>query len=122
MKYVAVPLELIHMGSLVHDDVIDHSDIRRGRPTVRSQWNNRVAMHTGNFIFGKAIQYVSHIEDPKAHQILARTMVEICNGEVIQIEDKYRLNQNLKIISAELNEKQLFSLNRVVRSVQLLQK
>jgi heptaprenyl diphosphate synthase len=96
MKYVAVPLELIHMGSLVHDDVIDHSDLRRGRPTVRSQWNNRVAMHTGNFIFGKAIQYVSHIEDAKAHQILARTMVEICNGEVIQIEDKYRLNQNLK--------------------------
>lgn len=96
MKYVAVPLELIHMGSLVHDDVIDHSDLRRSRPTVRSQWNNRVAMHTGNFIFGKAIQYVSHIEDAKAHQILARTMVEICNGEVIQIEDKYRLNQNLK--------------------------
>lgn len=96
MKYVAVPLELIHMGSLVHDDVIDHSDLRRGRPTVRSQWNNRVAMHTGNFIFGRAIQYVSHIDDPKAHQILARTMVEICNGEVIQIEDKYRLNQNIK--------------------------
>jgi len=96
MKYAAVPLELIHMGSLVHDDVIDHSDMRRGRPTVRSQWNNRVAMLTGNFIFGRAIQYVSHIENPKAHQILARTMVEICNGEIIQIEDKYRLNQNLK--------------------------
>ncbi|MEJ9279855.1 heptaprenyl diphosphate synthase component II [Ureibacillus thermosphaericus] len=96
MKYAAVPLELIHMGSLVHDDVIDHSDMRRGRPTVRSQWNNRVAMHTGNFIFGRAIQYVSQIKDPKAHQILARTMVEICNGEVIQIEDKFRLNQNLK--------------------------
>lgn len=96
MKYAAVPLELIHMGSLVHDDVIDHSDLRRGRPTVRSQWNNRVAMHTGNFIFGRAIQYVSHIDNPKAHQVLARTMVEICNGEVIQIEDKFRLNQNIK--------------------------
>lgn len=96
MKYAAVPLELIHMGSLVHDDVIDHSDLRRGHPTVRSQWNNRVAMHTGNFIFGRAIQYVSHIDNPKAHQVLARTMVEICNGEVIQIEDKFRLNQNLK--------------------------
>jgi len=96
MKYAAVPLELIHMGSLVHDDVIDHSNMRRGRPTVRSQWNNRVAMLTGSFIFGRAIQYVTHIENPKAHQILARTMVEICKGEIIQIEDKFRINQNLK--------------------------
>lgn len=96
MKYAAVPLELIHMGSLVHDDVIDHSDMRRGRPTVRSQWNNRVAMLTGNFIFGRAIQYISQIKDPKVHKILARTMVEICNGEIIQIEDKFRLNQNVK--------------------------
>ena len=96
MKNIAVPLELIHMGSLVHDDVIDDSDMRRGRETVKSQWNNRVAMYTGNFIFAKALQYVTSIENPKAHQILAKTMVELVNGEIIQIEDKFRLDQNLK--------------------------
>lgn len=96
MKNIAVPLELIHMASLVHDDVIDNSDMRRGRHTVKAQWNNRVAMYTGDFIFARALEYVTVIENPRAHQILARTMVEICNGEVIQIEDKFRLNQNLK--------------------------
>lgn len=96
MKNIAVPLELIHMGSLVHDDVIDDSDLRRGHATVKAQWNNRVAMHTGDFIFARALEYVTIIENPRAHQILARTMVEICNGEVIQIEDKFRLDQNLK--------------------------
>ena len=48
---VAVSLELIHMASLVHDDVIDDSDMRRGRETVKAQWNNRVAMYTGDFHF-----------------------------------------------------------------------
>ncbi|MER2125585.1 heptaprenyl diphosphate synthase component II [Solibacillus sp. FSL H8-0523] len=96
MKNIAVPLELIHMGSLVHDDVIDDSDMRRGRETVKAQYNNRVAMYTGNFIFGKALQYVTDIENPRVHQILAKTMVELVNGEVIQIEDKFRLDQHLK--------------------------
>jgi heptaprenyl diphosphate synthase len=96
MKNIAVPLELIHMASLVHDDVIDNSDMRRGRHTVKAQWNNRVAMYTGDFIFARALEYVTVIENARAHQILARTMVEICNGEVIQIEDKFRLDQNLK--------------------------
>lgn len=96
MKNIAVPLELIHMASLVHDDVIDDSDMRRGRHTVKAQWNNRVAMYTGDFIFARALEYVTVIEEPRAHQILARTMVEICNGEVIQIEDKFRLDQTMK--------------------------
>lgn len=96
LKNIAVPLELIHMGSLVHDDVIDDSDMRRGRETVKAQYNNRVAMYTGNFIFGKALQYVTAIDNPRVHQILAKTMVELVNGEVIQIEDKFRLNQHLK--------------------------
>lgn len=96
VKNIAVPLELIHSASLVHDDVIDNADLRRGRPTVRSQWNNRVAMYTGDFIFARALEYVSNIEDTRVHRILARSMVEICNGEIIQIEDKYRLSQNIK--------------------------
>lgn len=96
MKHIAVPLELIHMASLVHDDVIDDSDMRRGRKTVKAQWNNRVAMFTGDFIFARALEHVTMIKDERAHQILARTMVEICNGEIIQIEDKFRLNQHMK--------------------------
>jgi len=96
LKNVAVPFELIHMASLVHDDVIDNSDMRRGRVTVKAQWNNRVAMYTGDFIFARALEYITNIENPVVHQILSKTMVELVNGEVIQIEDKFQLNQGLK--------------------------
>ena len=52
---VAVSLELIHMASLVHDDVIDDSDMRRGLQTVKARWDNRIAMYTGDYIFSRAL-------------------------------------------------------------------
>lgn len=105
LKHVAAPLELVHMASLVHDDVIDDSNMRRGQYTVKAQWNNRVAMYTGDFIFARALQSLAHIENPLVHQVLARTMVELCNGEVIQIEDKFQLNQNLKTYFRRIKRK-----------------
>ncbi len=96
MKQVAVPLELIHMASLVHDDVIDDSEMRRGQATVKAQWNNSVAMYTGDFILARALEYITVIGDPKVHEILSKTMIEVCRGEIIQIEDKFKLDQNVR--------------------------
>ncbi|PWI24488.1 heptaprenyl diphosphate synthase component II [Kurthia sibirica] len=96
IKNVAVPLELIHMASLVHDDVIDDSDLRRGRPTVKAQFNNRIAMYDGDFIFARALDYMTNIETPQAHKVLSNTMVEICVGEIIQIEDKKIVDQTIR--------------------------
>jgi heptaprenyl diphosphate synthase len=92
----AVALELIHMASLVHDDVIDDSDMRRGIPTVKAQWNNKVAMYTGDFILARSLQYISSIEDEELHQALADTMIEIVKGEIIQIEDQFNLDQGIR--------------------------
>ncbi|MEH7303525.1 heptaprenyl diphosphate synthase component II [Neobacillus drentensis] len=96
MKNVAVALELIHMASLVHDDVIDDADLRRGQPTVKSKWDNKIAMYTGDFVFALAIELMTNIENPIAHKILANTIVEVSLGEIQQIKDKYRFNQNLR--------------------------
>ncbi|KAB7708908.1 heptaprenyl diphosphate synthase component II [Bacillus aerolatus] len=96
VKNVAVALELIHMASLVHDDVIDNADIRRGKPTVKAEWDNRVAMYTGDYIFARALEYMADIENVEAHRILSNAMVELCVGEINQIKDKYRFDQNLR--------------------------
>ena len=56
MKKVAVSLELIHAASLIHDDVIDDAEIRRGEPTVKAKWDNRIAMYTGDYIFARALE------------------------------------------------------------------
>lgn len=93
---VAVALELIHMASLVHDDVIDNSDMRRGHKTVKSKWDNRVAMYTGDYMFAQALVSMADIKNRSVHQLLAKTMLEICEGEMIQIEHQRIVDQTLR--------------------------
>lgn len=96
IKNVAVPLELIHMASLVHDDVIDDSDIRRGKKTIKSKWDNRVAMYTGDFIFAKATELATKSTYPEVHSILARAMQEMCVGEIEQLQAQYQVDQHVR--------------------------
>ncbi|GGF09383.1 heptaprenyl diphosphate synthase component 2 [Halobacillus andaensis] len=96
MKAVAVSLELIHTASLVHDDVIDEAEMRRGEPTIKSKWDNRIAMYTGDYLFARSLENLTTINNTRAHQVLAETMVELCLGEIEQIKDKYNLEQNVR--------------------------
>lgn len=105
LKHIAVPLELIHMGSLVHDDVIDDADLRRGKQTIKAKWDNRVAIYTGDYIFGKAIEIASYFENPEIHLLLANAMMEMCLGEVEQIQDQYDWEQNLRIYLRRIKRK-----------------
>lgn len=95
IKDVAVALELIHMASLIHDDVIDDAETRRGRLTVKEKWDNKVAMYTGDYILAKSLELLARIENTTAHKIFAETMVQLSIGEIEQIRDKYDFNQTV---------------------------
>lgn len=105
VKYVAATLELIHSASLIHDDVVDDADLRRGSSTIKAKWDNRVAMYTGDYIFARALEIMSVIDNPLAHKILADTMVELCVGEIEQIKDKFNFEQNLRIYFRRIKRK-----------------
>ncbi|NOU99209.1 polyprenyl synthetase family protein [Paenibacillus planticolens] len=96
MKCVAVPLELIHMASLVHDDVIDDANTRRGQLTVRSKWDNRIAMFTGDYIFAKALGVITQIHKPAVHQIMSKAIVEMSIGEMEQIRFFFHSEQTIR--------------------------
>jgi heptaprenyl diphosphate synthase len=96
MKHIAVPLELIHMATLVHDDVIDDANTRRGQLTVRSKWDNRIAMYTGDYILGKALGVITRIPNPTVHQIMSKAMVEVCIGEMEQIRSFFHAEQTIR--------------------------
>ncbi|OEH55771.1 heptaprenyl diphosphate synthase [Oceanobacillus sp. E9] len=93
---VAVTLELIHMATLVHDDVIDEAELRRGKPTTASIYGNRVAMYTGDYILARALEEITDIPDSRVHQLLSKTLVEVSIGEIEQIEYKFNWEQNLR--------------------------
>lgn len=105
IQHVAVALELIHMASLVHDDVIDDAELRRGEQTIKAKWDNRVAMYSGDYIFARAIESLSNLENVKAHQILSKTIVEVCVGEIEQIKDKFNWEQNLRTYLRRIKRK-----------------
>ena len=92
----AVALELIHMASLVHDDVIDQADVRRGRPTIQAKWDRQTAMYTGDFLFAKALEKIATLESLRAHQLLSHTIVEVCLGEIDQVKDRFDFDQNTR--------------------------
>ncbi|KAF0818807.1 Heptaprenyl diphosphate synthase component II [Bacillus sp. ZZV12-4809] len=105
IKNVAVSLELIHMASLVHDDVIDDAELRRGQPTIKAKWDNKIAMYTGDYIFARALELITNVENPHAHKILSHTLVELCIGEIEQIKDKYNYDQNLRTYFRRIKRK-----------------
>ncbi|KXG43637.1 heptaprenyl diphosphate synthase component II [Tepidibacillus decaturensis] len=96
LKKVAAALELIHMATLVHDDVIDDADKRRGKLTVKAQWDNKIAMYTGDYIFAEALMLITEFENPEIHQTLSNAIVRMCEGEIEQIKDFNNWNQSLK--------------------------
>lgn len=96
LQHVAVPLELIHSASLVHDDVIDDAGTRRGKPTVKAKWDNKVAMYTGDYIYAKALMLATKLEYPELHRILAKAMVQMSVGEMEQIRDFFNTGQSVR--------------------------
>jgi len=105
VKHVAVALETIHMASLVHDDVIDDAELRRGQPTVKSRWDNRIAMYTGDFLLARSLEVMTNIDNTEAHKILSKAIVDVCLGEIEQIKDKYRFDQSLRTYLRRIKRK-----------------
>ncbi|AHF07196.1 polyprenyl synthetase family protein [Desulfitobacterium metallireducens] len=91
----AVAAELIHMASLIHDDVIDHSDLRRGQPTINSQQGNLNAVLTGDYLFAEAFQILSSHQLMDSMHYLVEAIQSMCTGEVEQA--KHQFNFSLTI-------------------------
>ncbi|ARJ51880.1 polyprenyl synthetase family protein [Staphylococcus lutrae] len=102
---VATALELIHMATLVHDDVIDFSNKRRGKLTIEKKWDQPTAILTGNFLLARALEHLSYIEDPRIHQTLSRAIIEVCRGELFQFQDQFRAEQSITNYLRRINRK-----------------
>ncbi|HWI63915.1 MAG TPA: polyprenyl synthetase family protein [Symbiobacteriaceae bacterium] len=82
----AAALELLHLASLVHDDVVDHAPTRRGRPTVSALWGNGLAVLTGDFLFASAFGVLPATEVPGLIPVFAHTVRELSAGAIAELE------------------------------------
>jgi len=83
-RAVAAGLELIHIASLVHDDILDAALMRRQRPTLNARWGNRAAVLFGDFLFAGAFQLAAAAGMERALPDMARIVASLCQGEGMQ--------------------------------------
>ncbi|MEM8611353.1 MAG: solanesyl diphosphate synthase [Cyanobacteria bacterium P01_H01_bin.105] len=76
--------EMIHTASLVHDDVVDESSLRRGVPTVHSSFNNRVAVLAGDFLFAQSSWHLANLDNLTVVKLLSRVIMDLAEGEIQQ--------------------------------------
>ncbi|HWR38376.1 MAG TPA: polyprenyl synthetase family protein [Patescibacteria group bacterium] len=81
---LATGLELIHMATLVHDDVIDNAATRRNRPTANTCWGNHQSVLTGDYLFAKAFSTISNHFDSGVMKLLSDMVCALCEGEILQ--------------------------------------
>ncbi len=116
---LAASVEFIHTATLLHDDVVDHSNLRRGKPTANQHWDNKSSILVGDFLFSQSFLLMSEDNDMQVLQILAQAASIIAEGEVRQLASIANLNVNiedyLQIISAKTAE--LFAASCQVGSV-----
>lgn len=86
---LAAIIELIHTATLLHDDVIDASDLRRGEPTANAIWDNSASVLVGDFLYSRAFQMMVAVENPEVIAVLARATNTIVQGEVLQLTKRH---------------------------------
>jgi heptaprenyl diphosphate synthase len=87
-----VAVELVHLGSLYHDDVIDEAQTRRGVPSVNARWNNIVAILAGDYLLARASDLAASLGADVAG-LLARTIGELCRGQVEELQHLFDVDR-----------------------------
>jgi heptaprenyl diphosphate synthase len=89
----AVAVELVHLGSLYHDDVIDEAETRRGVPSVNARWSNIVAILSGDYLLARASALAASLGADVAG-LLATTIGELCRGQVLELQHLFDVDRS----------------------------
>jgi octaprenyl-diphosphate synthase len=82
----AAAVELVHMATLVHDDILDGAELRRGLPTLAAKYGHRVSTAAGDYLFSSAFEILSAAGSPRAISLLTRASLDLSLGELAQME------------------------------------
>jgi len=112
LQPMAVSVELMHTATLVHDDAIDKSLVRRGRPTINSVWGEERAVLLGDYLFARAGEFATNTQNLQVVRLFSQTLGTISSGELGQTLSAFRLKQTREDYLQRISHKtaSLFSL------------
>jgi octaprenyl-diphosphate synthase len=84
----AVIVEMAHLATLLHDDVLDEAEIRRGRPTLAANWGNEIAVLFGDCLFAQALKLAASFPTPEVCRAVAAAANNVCTGELLQTQQR----------------------------------
>ncbi|MEX5438935.1 All-trans-nonaprenyl-diphosphate synthase [Acinetobacter indicus] len=89
-RRLAAIIEMLHTATLVHDDVVDESGLRRGRPTANATWNNQTAVLVGDFLISRAFDLLVDLDNMTLLKDFSTGTCEIAEGEVLQLQSQHQ--------------------------------
>jgi octaprenyl-diphosphate synthase len=110
---VAVIIEMVHLATLVHDDVMDEAEIRRGRLTLAANWGNDIAVLFGDCLFARALTLAASFPTPEICRAVAMATNTVCSGEILQTQHRgdflFTRDQYFRVL--EMKTAELFALS-----------
>ncbi|MBN2283814.1 MAG: polyprenyl synthetase family protein [Deltaproteobacteria bacterium] len=97
---LAAVMEFIHTASLLHDDVIDHADLRRGKVSANRVWGNSASVLVGDYLYSKSFKILAEDEDTAVQKLLSMTTTTMVEGEIVQL---------VRVGNADITEKEYLS-------------
>ena len=109
----AVIIEMVHLATLVHDDVMDEAEIRRGQPTLAASWGNEIAVLFGDCLFAQALKLAASFPTPEVCRAVALATNTVCSGEILQTQHrrKFQVSRHEYFRVIEMKTAELFTLS-----------
>ncbi len=110
---VAVIIEMVHLATLVHDDVMDEAEVRRGRLTLGANWGNEIAVLFGDCLFAQALKLAASYPTPEICRAVAMATKTVCSGEILQTRQRrnFQFSQGEYFKVLEMKTAELFALS-----------
>jgi len=109
----AVIIEMVHLATLVHDDVMDEAEIRRGKLTLAANWGNEIAVLFGDCLFAQALKLAANFPTPEVCRAVAMATNTVCTGEILQTQNRrnFELSRKEYFRVIEMKTAELFTLS-----------
>lgn len=109
----AVIIEMVHLATLVHDDVMDEAQIRRGKPTLAATWGNEIAVLFGDCLFAQALKLAASFPTPEVCRAVSMATNTVCTGEILQTQHRrnFELSRREYFRVIEMKTAELFTLS-----------
>lgn len=102
---LSVAFEMVHLATLVHDDIIDHASTRRGIPTVNARYGDSVAILLGDYLFAKTAGLIADVADFRIDRLFSQTVASVCEGTILELLSARQVDLSFERYLARISSK-----------------